>query len=78
MEYYAIVYCGDPERTAPRTRFPRSAVGSREQVEGALDRWRSRAGWLAGTAEAACSVRVAGPYSSRARARRADISEAPR
>jgi hypothetical protein len=76
VEHFAIVYFGDPESTV-RARFPGSTVGTREDCENALARWRQRAGHLAGTAEAAHSIRVAGPYSTRARARRADISEQP-
>lgn len=72
-DHYAIVCHGDPDATV-RARFPRGTTGSLDECRGALARWRDRAGSLAGAAEAACSVRIVGPYATRAAARRADIS----
>lgn len=74
MKWYAIVAFGSPDSTVA-ARFPARKVGHYNEVSDALDAWRERAGHLAGTAEAACSVRIAGPFRTRAEARNADISE---
>ena len=70
MNWHAIVWVGRP-RISP----PRGVYRSREEAEHALALWRSRVGHLAGTLESVHNVRIQGPYSSRARARAADISE---
>ena len=54
---------------------PRGPYRGRREALEALGRWRERAGSLAGTIEAAHSVRLAGPFATRAAARNADISD---
>lgn len=73
MIWYAIVAFGDPESTV-RARLPRGPFASVDGAREALSRWRARAGWLAGTAEAAHSIRVVGPYATRREARAADVA----
>lgn len=69
QEWFKIVHCG---------RGPVPADGpwkSREEAEGALDRFRSRHGWRAGTHLAASNATIVGPFPSRIAARKADISD---
>jgi hypothetical protein len=54
---------------------PRGPYRSRDDAETALAVWRERKGCLAGSIEAASSLRITGPYPTRAVARDADISE---
>ncbi len=71
--WYRIVSFG----SGPYEMPPVGAWPNRDAAAAALDRWRERAGWGAGTREAAHSVRIYGPYRTRAEARDGDISEAP-
>ena len=69
--WYRIVAWGTgPYRMPPTGPWP-----SAGEADAALQRWRERAGDMAGTIEAAHSVRVYGPYASRREARQGDISE---
>lgn len=58
------------------TPTPRGPWHSRADAEDAVARWEERTGSEAGTLLAAHSVRIQGPYSTRAAARDGDISEA--
>ena len=69
-EWYTVVWIGDCD--APRGPWRTTA-----EARAALGRWSERLGWEAGSVEAACTVRIVGPYDTRAAARRADISTAP-
>lgn len=51
---------------------------SEEAAAGAMSHWRDRKGADAGSIEAASSLRVVGPFRSRAIARQADISDYPK
>ena len=69
MSWYKILTAGQ------HYDGPRGPFRSRDDAETALSAWRERKGCLAGTIEAASSLRIAGPYPSRTIARNADISE---
>jgi len=54
--------------TGPYRMPPRGPWRGRRTAELALDRWAQHAGYLAGTITAAHSVRLRGPYRTRAKA----------
>ena len=70
--WYTILHAG----SGPYTMPPRGPWSSEDEALDALDRWSDRVGHLAGMIIAAHTVRLAGPYPTRERARRADISTA--
>jgi hypothetical protein len=72
-DWYTIVWAG----SGPYTMPPRGPWKRLDDAYDALARWRTRAGHLTGTIEAAHNVRVVGPFATRAQAREADISTAP-
>ena len=57
--------------SGPYRMPPRGPWSSESEAQDALDRWRESVGSIAGTVEAAHSIRLAGPYRTRAAARRA-------
>jgi len=74
-DWYTIVSFGwyGPLTVSP----PRGPWHGAEAAEEALDRWAARAGQHAGSAMAAMSIRIVGPFCSRAVAQAADISDYP-
>ena len=61
--------------SGPYTMPPSGPWYGRDAALAAMEGWRGRAGYLAGTIAAAHSVAVVGPFRSRAEARAADISD---
>lgn len=54
---------------------PRGPWHGEDAAHDAMDRWSARRGHLAGTEAAAHTIRVVGPFCTRAEAREADISD---
>lgn len=73
-KWWTIVQHGSYGNTAPT---PRGPWHTEDDARAALQRWRERQGSEAGSAEAATSVRIYGPYRTRAAALDADISQRP-
>jgi len=69
--WYAVVSWG------PHYDGPCGPYRSYGEAREALGRWSNRKGAEAGTIMAAASVRIYGPYGTRAAARKADISTHP-
>ena len=68
--WYTIVRFG----SGPYPMPPRGPWKGEEAARAAMDRWRARVGWMAGTIVAAHGVQIVGPYRTREIARGADIS----
>ena len=68
MDWYTIVHCGSDPQPA---KGPFRTVGEAEE---AMQRFRGRHGYLAGTFLAAGATHIAGPFRTRQQARGADIS----
>ena len=70
-EWYTILTCGGAYNPTP-ARGPWKTV---EEAEQAVDNFRGRRGWKAGTLLATTNARIAGPFASRREALAADISD---